>query len=275
MQRRKTQGMRVPKPFRSASVRVSPARRSCRHRRFGGCRSCRMDHEVGRRHAVECDAIRRPPAIRCASAHPDEAHRVDGRPLAGDNHARTAAPMMTRRRMAAPAARAVVLACAAASVHAAGEGDTGGEPLTSASTAPFDPEAPFRGLEWVQKSGDGRGVYFQLRTHDAVLRLPGHAGTFRMPPARARRCSSRVGSRGHRTPWGPTTATPLACWSRPTTRASPTHGGGSTPGIGWRTCSISRCSVGRSRCGGRAGTSKRGRSRASARPTTKRGPSCG
>lgn len=84
--------------------------------------------------------------------------------------------------MAATAAGAVVLACAAASVHGAGEGDTGGEPVTGASPAPFDPEAPFRGLEWVRKSGDGRGVYLQLRTHDAVPRLPGHAGTHRMPP---------------------------------------------------------------------------------------------
>lgn len=45
----------------------------------------------------------------------------------------------------------------------------------------FDPEAPFHGLRWVNSSGDGRGVYLQLATHDALLEVPGHTGAFRLP----------------------------------------------------------------------------------------------
>ena len=80
--------------------------------------------------------------------------------------------MMTRRRIAATAA---------VSVRAAGEGRASGDAGASASTAPCEPEAPFLGLEWVNTSGDGRGVNFQLSTHDALFRLPGHAQPYRIP----------------------------------------------------------------------------------------------
>lgn len=88
--------------------------------------------------------------------------------------------MMTRRRIAATAA---------VSVRAAGEGRASGGAGASASTAPFEPEAPFLGLEWVSTSGDGRGVNFQLSTHYALLRLPGHAQPYRIP---ARKTAARL-----------------------------------------------------------------------------------
>ncbi len=79
------------------------------------------------------------------------------------------------------AAGTVLLALAAFPAHGAGQGRVGVDADAGARAGPFDPEAPFHGLEWVNASGDGRGVYFQLSTHDALLRLPGHVQASRMP----------------------------------------------------------------------------------------------
>ena len=86
--------------------------------------------------------------------------------------------MMTSRQIAAGA---VVLALAAFSAHSAEEARVGVDADADTSTAPFDPESPFHGLEWVNASGDGRGVYLGLSTHVAWLRVPGHAQAYRIP----------------------------------------------------------------------------------------------
>ena len=60
--------------------------------------------------------------------------------------------------------------------------ETGAEATQRASTPELDRDAPFRDLDWVNASGDGRGIYFQLLTHDAILGLPGHPQRWRMSP---------------------------------------------------------------------------------------------
>ncbi len=51
----------------------------------------------------------------------------------------------------------------------------------SAMAKPFDAQAPFRGLEGVSASGDGRGVWLKLSTRRARLLVPGHTGVYQLP----------------------------------------------------------------------------------------------